>query len=341
VIEVNRVLVGDVRKRLCEVPDASVDCVITSPPYYLMRDYGAAGQLGIESTVEEWAQALRGVLHDLGRVLKPAGSVWLNLGDTYSRHPSSGAERKGLLLGPERLALMLLEDDWIIRNKIVWAKTNPLPSSVSDRLSPTWEVLYFLVRSQHYFFDLDAVRVPHRSQQTGRGNSFAVYPPPEHGAPSWGKDLRGNAGLATLKRRGLAGHPLGKNPGDVWSLPTASYHGAHFATFPPRLVERPLLATCPERVCARCGLAWRRTARLGRLAVRGKLLPACSCERGWRPGLVLDPFLGAGTVAVVAEQHGRDWLGIELNPVFAALTEQRLADAKRSRTNTESEQSAA
>ena len=175
-IEVNRVLVGDVRERLREVPDASVDCVITSPPYYLMRDYGAAGQLGVESTVEEWAHALRGVLGELSRVLKPTGSVWLNLGDTYSRHPSSGAERKGLLLGPERLALMLLDDGWIIRNKIVWAKTNPLPSSVSDRLSPTWEVLYFLVRSQRYFFDLDAIRVPHRSQQTGAGQQLRGLP---------------------------------------------------------------------------------------------------------------------------------------------------------------------
>jgi hypothetical protein len=127
----------------------------------------------------------------------------------------------------------------------------------------------------------------------------------------------------------MAGHPLGKNPGDVWTMSTAAFRGAHFATFPKHLVERPLLGGCPERVCAGCGRPWqRRTERtLGQLAVRGELARTCNCERGWKPGLVLDPFLGSGTVALVAIEHRRDWLGIELNPDFAAIAQARIDEA--------------
>jgi DNA modification methylase len=131
-----------------------------------------------------------------------------------------------------------------------------------------------------------------------------------------------------MKARGASSHPLGKNPGDVWTIPTAAYRGAHFATFPEALVERPLLATCPERVCRACGSAWRRARimqRLGSLAVRGELRKSCGCEeRAWQPGIVLDPFMGAGTVGVVAERLHRRWVGIELNPDFAALARERI-----------------
>ena len=124
----------------------------------------------------------------------------------------------------------------------------------------------------------------------------------------------------------LPGNPLGKNPGDVWTMATAGFRGAHFATFPPALVERPLRATCPERVCTACGGAWKR--RGNGVRTQGRLRPTCGCGKPWQPGLVLDPFMGAGTVGLVAERLGRNWLGIELNPAFARLASERI-DAQR------------
>lgn len=326
----NTILIGDTRQRLNELTPQSVDCVITSPPYFQLRNYRQPQQIGLEENVDDWVTCLRDVLRDVARTLKPTGSVWLNLGDTHSSHSREGAPPKSLLLGPERLGLALIEDGWVIRNKIVWAKTNPMPSSIRDRLACTWEVIYFLTRSPRYFFDLDAIRMPHTSPAPRARRSIAVYPPRGHGVPGWASEHEGgNKGLAALRSRGMAGHPLGKNPGDVWTMSTAAFRGAHFATFPKQLIERPLLAGCPERVCAGCGRPWeRRTERtLGQLAVRGELTPICGCDRGWRPGLVLDPFIGSGTVALVAIEHQRDWVGIELNPDFAAIAQARIDEA--------------
>jgi DNA modification methylase len=335
----NVVLVGDVRQQLRTLPAGSVDTVITSPPYVQLRNYDVAGQIGLEGHVDAWVEALCEVGTELARVLKPTGSWWLNLGDSYSRHARLGAPPKGLLLAPERLALALAKDGWLIRNKVVWAKPNAMPTCTQDRLACTWEVVYFLVRSPRYTFDLDGIRVPHRSPSHVRGDDRVardlrrVTTTP----PKWAGPLAGsNSGLARLKAQGLAGHPLGKNPGDVWNHATSNYRGQHFATFPMSLVERPLLATCPEKVCARCGNAWVRSppAQLGRLAVRGDIAPTCTCDAGTTPGLVLDCFFGAGTVGLVAEQHGRDWLGIELNPTYAQLARTRIKNARQNqRTN--------
>ena len=159
----NRILIGDIRERLADVPAKSIDCVITSPPYFQLRDYGVKGQIGLEPSVEGWVDELRLALNGLKRVLKPTGSIWVNLGDTYSRHAKYGAPPKGLLLAPERFLLAMADDGWIVRNKVIWAKTNPMPHAVSDRLNNAYDVVYFLVRSTRYFFDLDAIRVPHRS----------------------------------------------------------------------------------------------------------------------------------------------------------------------------------
>jgi DNA modification methylase len=352
----NQILVGDVRERLGEVPDASIDCVITSPPYFHLRDYGIGGQIGLEESVGVWVDELRLVLNGLKRVLKPIGSMWLNLGDTYSRHTKYGASAKSLLLAPERLLIALSDDGWIVRNKVIWAKTNPMPHSVADRLTNSYDLVYFLTRSPRYYFDLDTIRLPHRSTPPS-DRAQRSYPPAHAGAPHWRQHGGGNRGLGAQRARGVVGHRLGKNPGDVWPLGSANYHGAHFATFPPALVERPLLATCPERLCIRCGTPHRRAARVTRVelpapsrqtrrAARlvyhfdkkyrvyrelGLLKPDCSCKAGSRPGVVLDPFLGAGTVALVAEQHRRDWLGIELNPTYAKLAEKRLADDRARR----------
>ncbi len=253
-LPVGQILIGDARKRLRELSAASIDCCITSPPYYQLRDYGQKDQLGLEATVDDWVNNLAGVCDDIARVLKPTGALFLNVGDQYSSHVQQGAAFKSLLLGPQRLAIELAKRGWIIRNYIVWAKKNPMPSSVADRFTSSHEVLLFCVRSRFYHFDLDAVREPHLTpSQPKRPKSADYQYLPTHAVPEGGLvDL--NRGLGALKARGLVGHPLGGNPRDVWHLPTAAYHGAHFATFPVALVERPLLATCPEKVCVECGV---------------------------------------------------------------------------------------
>ena len=341
----NRILVGDVRQMLNQLPDESVDMVITSPPYFRLRDYQADKQIGLEDNVDKWVDELRLVASGLRRVLKPTGSMWLNLGDTYSRRDSHGARPKSLLLAPERLALALVSDGWVLRNKIIWNKPNPMPTSVKDRLACTWEALYFFSKSEHYFFDLDAIRVQHAGSKRGHDGErtktarqqVSSWSVPE----TWRGPSAGNhGGLDRLKTAGLSGHPLGKNPGDVWTIPTASFRGAHHAVFPERLVMRPILATCPEKVCLGCGHPRRRASTpsveattdhpTDHFSVDGDLVQECACPNtvGTTTGVVLDPFIGSGTTAVVAERLGRDWVGVELNPQFARLAERRIAAAR-------------
>jgi site-specific DNA-methyltransferase (adenine-specific) len=316
----NAVLIGDALARLRDLPDESIDCVITSPPYFGLRDYGVSGQLGQEASVDEWASHLVAVCGELYRVLAPHGSLWLNLGDAYSSHASFGAPPKSLLLGPERLVRSLVGSGWLLRNKVVWAKANPLPSPSKDRLTNAHEFVYFLTKRPSYYFDLDAIREPLTSvRKPSRGTRT---PQSALGALAGGRD-----GLVAMQRKGLSGHPLGKNPGDVWRIGSSSYRGAHFATFPPELVRRPLLATCPPQVCTVCGQPWRRSSQpvtfeAGQPQTR-PFVP-CTCQAPTRPGLVLDPFFGTGTVAMMARQHQRDWLGIELNPEYLPLASERL-----------------
>lgn len=324
-IELNRILVGDARSQLKRLPDSFVDCVITSPPYFQLRNYQHDGQMGLEQHIDLWAQNLRAVLAETRRVLVPTGSVWLNLGDRYSTG-GEGAPPKSLLLGPERLALTLLKDGWLIRNKIIWAKRNPMPQPARDRLACTWEVVYLLVRRRDYFFDLDSIRAPHTSRRRPAPRSRRSSSVPEE----WRVTASTHSGLDQLNAEGRVGHPLGKNPGDVWHLPTAAYRGDHHAVFPRALIERPVKAGCPARRCTRCRAAWKREAfrRLGHLAVHSELRPSCTCGAAWEPGIVLDPFIGSGTTALVAEQYARDWLGIELNPKFARLAMTRISRAR-------------
>jgi site-specific DNA-methyltransferase (adenine-specific) len=320
----NAILIGDSLQRLQSLPTASVDCVVTSPPYFGLRDYGVTGQLGQEATVEDWVANLRAVCQELHRVLAPHGSLWLNLGDSYSTHPRFGAAAKSLLLAPERLARALLHDGWLLRNKVIWAKSNPLPSPARDRLTNAHEFVYFLTKQPSYFYDLDAIREPLRSTRAPSAGSRT--PETALGHLAGGRD-----GLVAMARKGVSGHPLGKNPGDVWRIGSASYRGAHFATFPPELIRRPLLATCPPRVCTVCHSPWRRsTRRVVFKAGQPQARPfvPCDCHAPTRPGLVLDPFFGTGTVAAVAQQYQRDWLGIELNPDYLPLARARIKGAK-------------
>lgn len=324
----NQVLVGDALTELRRLPASSVDMVLTSPPYFRLRDYQIAGQLGLEAHVDAWVSNLQAVAREVQRCLVPTGSFWLNVADTYATHPSQGAGRKSLVLGPERLALALLADGWLLRNKIIWQKPNPMPSSVRDRLTCGWEAIYVFVRQPTYFFNLDAIRQPHTSQHHGKLR-------PDHVRPTAREAWRGPngddaSGLDLMKARGIIGHPLGKNPGDVWRLASSNYRGAHHATFPLALAERAILAGCPEARCAACQLPQRRQLirAVGGTALRGALGPSCDCSAPSEPGLVLDPLFGAGTTAVAAERLQRDWLGIELNPDFAALATRRIQDAR-------------
>lgn len=292
----NRFLVGDAATILYRLPDASVDCVITSPPYYLLRDYRNDAQIGHEPDVHGWVRSLVAVFDEVWRVLKPTGSVWLNLADTYSRHLRQGTRRKSLLFAPERLLLALAAHGWIVRNKIIWAKSNPMPHSVRDRLSGTWEYIYLLTKTEKgYWFDLDAIRIPHLTKPPKRSQSTKV----------WNGSYGGtHDGITKLKRAGRVGHPLGKNPGDLWRLAKASHRGDHSATFPERLIETPIIAGCPPTTCSRCGK------------------PTCGCGAPRLPGLVLDPFIGTGTTARVAQRLGRDWVGIDLTAEHFIAPEQ-------------------
>lgn len=330
----NTVLTGDAATVLATLPTAAVDCVVTSPPYPQARDYGVEGQLGMEPNVSAWVANLRRVFAELARVVKPTGAVWLNVADSYSRHARYGAPPKSALLAPERLLVALSDDGWIVRSKVIWHKRNGLPTSVRDRLANTYEHLFLLVRSRSYHFELDAVRVPHKTRGPRHARRAPTSP------PTWAGPLAGTqAGLYRRRIGDLPGHPLGRNPGDVWSTATANCRGPHHAAFPVELVLRPIAATCPEAICGDCGQVWYRPQvvagvvrprsvdasrqpimRMG----RGQLRPGCQCGAGTRRGLVLDPFMGTGTTAVAARQLGRDFLGIELSPRFVALANERL-----------------
>lgn len=325
---VRSIQIGDAAQQLARFPEHFADMVMTSPPYANgLRDYGASGQLGNEATVDQWVMNVANALQPLERVLKPSGTLWLNVGDAYSRALHQGAPSKSLLLAPERLAIEMLERGWVLRNKIVWAKPNGMPTNVTDRLRHQWESVFVFARSRHYFFDLDAIRVPHTTKPRKRTD-----PTHPRGRDEWqGKHGDRGDGLKRNRALGRVGHDLGKNPGDVWTIPVSSWRGDHHATFPVALAEQSIRAGCPLKVCDACGAPWRRGAirRLGEAAIRGALQKQCVCESsGTRPGIVLDPFMGSGTTAVAAEKLHRDWAGIELNPEYAQIAQQRIREAR-------------
>jgi DNA modification methylase len=323
----NRILQGFAQAVLPDLLPESVDCCVTSPPYAngLRRYSDQPEELGQEPTITEYVQNLRAVLRGVRRVLKPSGSLWLNLGDSYARHPRQGTPCGSLLLAPQRIALALAADGWIVRNVAIWHKPNPLPQSARDRLSPTYETIIFATKSRRYFFDLDAIRIPHRSADRAR--------PQERERTR--RYQGNNTGLGRLKAAGQVGNARGKNPGDVWTVPTAADRLGHQATFPEALIERPILATCPERICVQCDQAWTRPTRIVSKQTNEGMrhtrevgeLRRCDCRAPSRSGVVLDPFMGTGTTALVAERLNRDWLGIELNPSFTKLAEGRLRAA--------------
>ena len=323
----NTVHHGDCLTVLKTFPDEFIDCCVTSPPYWGLRDYGVSGQLGLEKTPEEYVAKMVEVFREVKRVLKKEGTVWLNLGDSYNgsgkagsnpeyqdRHtefgkPSVHKERFGMptdvedlkpkdLVGiPWRVAFALQADGWYLRSDIIWHKPNPMPESVTDRPTKSHEYIFLLSKSAKYYFDQEAVK----EEATGYdGRRDTLY-------KGGTKDMACTGQHQRWKRRknddtnyggngnGFKDHsgynklenPYVRNIRSVWTIPTSPYPEAHFATFPPKLIEPCILAGCPEN------------------------------------GIVLDPFIGSGTVAQVATLHRRNWIGIELNPDYIKLADKR------------------
>lgn len=299
-----RILIGDCLDTLRELPDASVQTCVTSPPYFGLRDYGHAGQIGLEATPEAFVAKLVAVLCEVRRVLRDDGTLWLNLGDSYagggcgsrdadkwpkqSRNDHmvthgkrfTGLEAKQLLGIPWRVAFALQADGWYLRQDIIWSKPNPMPESVRDRCTKAHEYLFLLSKSPRYYYDADAIA--EESVYEGaprRGDTFArrtATTPPPGQAPQHREGRENIAYTGTRNKR------------SVWEVSTQPFKGAHFATFPPALIEPCILA-------------------------------------GSREGdTVLDPFGGAGTTGMVADRNRRDAILCELNPAYAEIAKARI-----------------
>jgi DNA modification methylase len=310
---------GDALTELRKMADESVSCVVTSPPYYGLRDYGEPGQYGLEPSPAAYVETMRAVFAEVRRLLVADGTLWLNLGDSYAgggggnygagksvrsqggqqitnvRNRADATENGGLapknLLGvPWRVAFALQDDGWILRNAIVWDKPNAMPESVTDRLSTTYELVFMFARSPRYWFDLDAVREPlageflasgARNPRFGRAGGLLPYE-----SRGERREQPAEQGIGVAFSRNSFNKPLndaGRNPGDVWTIPTQPFPAAHFAVMAPELARRCIVAGC-------------------------------------RPGgTVLDPFCGSGTTGMVALKHGRRFVGIDLNATYLDL----------------------
>lgn len=353
---------GDAAQVLAAMPDDSVDCLVTSPPFWGLRDYGTGAwhggdsacghplgrarrtdgitcpacparwsdpQYGLETRLDDYLDHLVAVFDQARRVLAPTGTCWINLGDSYSagtrlaydttggiagnRQLPAGRRRvplpaKNLIGVPWRAAFAIQASGWLLRNAVVWAKPNPMPESVRDRLSVTYELLFLFTKSPRYFFTLDPIRIPlarpdaadgtrtiggiHKGRTGGVDATRRRRGTSRYGANKHSGDPAAGAGSRNLRPVGhahTAGHPAGRNPGDVWRIATRPYRGAHVAPFPLDLPLRAIAAGCPEG------------------------------------GLVLDPFCGAGTTGLAALQLGRRFAGIDISAGFLDETHQRLA----------------
>lgn len=312
-IKTNQIYQGDTLEILKTWPDEFVQCVVTSPPYWGLRDYGAEGQIGLESTPDEYVQKIVEVFRHVRRILLKDGTLWLNLGDSYSgsgkgrnsdgRHSQGthwkqstnhgsvtgiintmkkthGINNKNLIGIPWHVALALQADGWYLRSDIIWAKPNCMPESVTDRPTKSHEYIFLLTKSPKYFYDSKAIMEPAhhdgclQTKITGGQNSWDGHKG-RIGNERWIK----NENMDSVR-----------NKRSVWSIPTASFDGDHFATFPEEI-------------------------------------PMICLKAGSRPGdIIMDPFMGSGTVGMVAKRLKRQYLGIELNPKYIAMAEKRIGE---------------
>ena len=428
-----QIRVGNVFDCLADLPDESVHCVVTSPPYWGLRDYGVVGAIGLEPTFEEHIEALGRVFREVRRVLRRDGTLWLNYGDAYAGSWSAqsrgddypgnleggsmlGARRirsapkgrkevgslkrtpglkpKDLIMMPARLALALQADGWWLRSEVVWHKPNPMPESVRDRPTCAHEKVFLLAKSARYFYDAEAVRtlakypvddrnvradLEHKSASTDQRNGIRPYKMPDgwdtspgaHGKFHHQGREKGRRDKQRGHERRHAGfndrwdamskqdqHANGANLRNVWQIATHPFPGAHFATFPPALVQPCIKAGTSEMgCCSACGAPLRRDTTteyvksqghaegstcgrkdgsspsgwdgMPRLAARVETVgwtPTCQHETEPVPCTVLDPFAGAGTVGLVADRLGRDAILIEINPEYAEMARRRIRD---------------
>jgi DNA modification methylase len=403
----NTILVGDVREQLRTLPDESVHCVVTSPPYWGLRDYGTEGQLGLEATPEEYVCNMVDVFREVRRVLRRDGTLWLNLGDCYA-HPTSGGggavdERtdgrkttpgdqvrgrlggantmttglkpKDLVGQPWRVAFALQADGWWLRSDIIWSKPNPMPESVTDRPTKSHEYLFLLTKSERYFYDADAIKEKASSDTHARtrklratGDEMSAPTAERNGIRPPGVGPKGaaaNSGIRYNESFSAAVTDVldSRNRRTVWEIPTEPFPEAHFATYPQALVLPCIQAGTSEHgCCAECGAPWRRVVEREPLTSETKAAFEAGRARnseetgrsdgyaaykphqeravlstswratckhhqpgaGFAPAVVLDPFMGSGTTGLVAKRAGRDYVGIELNPSYAAMAEARI-----------------
>jgi DNA modification methylase len=307
------ILIGDCRERLRELPSGSVHTCVTSPPYFGLRDYGVDGQIGLELTPDAFVAELVSVFREVRRVLRDDGTLWLNLGDSYAgswgaqghrvtesdaaswhgsqikNHPKratgtgsirqAGLKPKDLIGIPWRVAFALQADGWFLRQDIIWSKPNPMPESVTDRCTKAHEYVFLLSKSPRYHFDAAAIAEPADCPE-GPGNIRQKYT--DEYNRTGDERLRTKAGLVNIGARAT------RNKRSVWTVGTKPFAEAHFATYPPELIEPCILAGCPVG------------------------------------GTVLDPFGGAGTTGMVADRLGRNAVLIELNPEYAAIAQRRI-----------------
>jgi DNA modification methylase len=308
---INQILCGDASQVLQQLPDESIDCVVTSPPYWALRDYGVKGQLGLEPSFEEYISNLCDVFDQIGRVLKKSGTCWAILGDTYStrnsrkgrwskyfqskgshngdgpdsaKRPTTDMTGKCLLQIPARFAIELISRGWVLRNEVIWHKPNCMPASAKDRFTIDFEKIFFFVRSRRYFFKQQFEELRDRKRSMHR----LINPEGKK------KRMYGDAYIAAINPKTYEASRLriltnGRNRRCVWKIATRPFRGQHFAVYPPQLIETPIKAGCPEG------------------------------------GIVLDPFIGSGTTALVARSLGRRFIGIDLNPQYVRMTKKRLS----------------
>lgn len=318
------ILEGNALERLQELPTESIYTCVTSPPYYNLRDYGVPGQIGKEGSPEEYIARLVEVFREVRRVLRPDGTLWVNIGDSYATSSGSqaptntrnsqghtakkipqGYKRKDLIGIPWLLAFALREDGWYLRQDIVWAKTRCMPESVKDRCTKSHEYVFLLAKSEKYYFDAEAISEPVRGsttkrllqdvehqkgsvKQQGKTNGPMKAAVPRFGGSKYLAQTDGDR-----RKSGKVYAPaMRRNRRDVWTICTSHFTGAHFAVFPEKLVEPCILAGCPVG------------------------------------GAVLDPFMGSGTTGAVAKRLGRGFVGIELNPVYCKMASDRIAAVK-------------
>ncbi len=307
---------GDCRDILPTLEAGSIHCCVTSPPYWGLRDYGVDGQLGLEQTPAEYVEQMVAVFREVRRVLRDDGTLWLNLGDSYNaqqgqqnlaasaastrggghktgsvrynsvvRPRPPGLKLKDLVGIPWSVAFVLREDGWFLRQDIIWSKPNPMPESVTDRCTKAHEYIFLLSKSAKYYYDADAIKEPALTGGQIGGGFASLTTGVAYQAVAANRRPSGNQ----IPERSANYIRLGnRNRRSVWTVATRSFPGVHFATFPPKLIEPCIKAGCPEG------------------------------------GVVLDPFMGAGTTAVVAQRLGCQWIGCELNQDYIDMAEKRL-----------------